>query len=110
MYKKNNMWQIIKAWFIQDTLKPLVLPEKIKYKKQDTTPITQGMYDLIMLAHNEKIEYNKLNTCKRTTDDVCAYVNLCCGTNFGRTKISKVWLGKLDREKLPESKTYNREF
>ena len=95
---------------MQDISKPLVLPEKIKYKKQDTTPITQSMFDLIMLARNEQIEYNKHNKTKRTIEDICAYINLCCGTNFGRSKISAVWLGKLDREKLPEGKTYNREF
>jgi hypothetical protein len=77
-----------------------------KYRKpSDTTKITKQMYDFILLKKEEQDEYN-INKIPpqlyETTEELCDYLNMCFGTNFSRSKLTKVWTGKLNRDELPD--------
>lgn len=114
------MWNKIKAWFIQDDPTNLVLPEsefKPYRKKQDSTPLTQGMYDFVIKAKSEQEDFNNYYDGSngeekkyQTTEELTAFVNMVFGTNFSRSKLTRIWTGKIDRKDLPEGKTYNPEF
>ena len=45
-----------------------------------------------------------------TTEELCDYLNMCFGTNFSRSKLSRIWQGKVNREDLPEGIKYEIPF
>jgi hypothetical protein len=108
------MWDKIKAWFIQDEPTNLVLPKKPYRKPSDTTPITKGMYDFVIEMKASQEEVNRLNkgipALYETTEDLCAYLNIVFGTNFSRSKLTRIWSGHVNREDLPEGIKYEIPF
>jgi len=109
------MWNRIKAWFIQDEPTNLVLPEKPYRKPSDTTPITKGMYDFVIEMKATQEDHNKFYGRKgdhqyETTEELCAYLNLVFGTNFSRSKLTRIWTGHVNREDLPDGNTYKIPF
>lgn len=108
------MWNRIKAWFIQDEPTNLVLPEKPYRKLSDTTKLTQGMYDFVIEMKAQQEENNKYWTSKNgiyeTTEDLCSYLNMVFGTNFSRSKLTRIWNGHVNREELPEGIKYEVPF
>ena len=113
------MWNRIKAWFIQNEPTNLVLSEplyKTKHRKpSDTTKLTQGMYDFVLEMkacqeeHNEFFKEDK-DRMYETTEDLCTYLNMVFGTNFSRSKLSRIWQGKVNREDLLEGIKYEVPF
>ena len=106
-------WYNPRTWF-KSKPKVIELPLEIvsnntpsKRKKYDTKRVTKQMYDFILEAkmqqenHNDFYKESKEHPYE-TVNDLCDYINLSMGTNFGRTKISDVWLGKYNREGLPD--------
>lgn len=76
-------------------------------KKNDTTKLTQYMYDFIVLAHKEFLEYNRTHPKEKiTTLDLTYEINLKMHTHKSRTAISRIWSGKVDRDNLPVGKSY----
>lgn len=76
-------------------------------KNSDTTKITKQMYDFILEAKKQQEVHNIFygrngNQPYETTEELCTYINMSLNTNFSRSKITKVWTGKLNREELPE--------
>jgi len=111
------MWNRIKAWFIQDDPTNLVLPEKPYRKPSDTTPLSKGMYDFVIEMkaaqedHNDFFDGSNGEEKKyETTEDLCVYLNMVFGTNFSRTKLTRIWNGHVNREDLPEGITYTIPF
>lgn len=109
------MWNRIKAWFTQDEPTNLVLPEKPYRKPSDTTKLTKQMYDFVIEMkaaqedHNEFYKESKEHDYE-TTEELCAYLNMVFGTNFSRSKLTRIWNGHVNREDLPEGITYTIPF
>jgi hypothetical protein len=108
------MWNRIKEWFTQDEPTNLVLPKKPYRKPSDTTPLTQGMYDFVIEMKASQEEVNKRNkgikALYETTEELCDYLNMVFGTNFSRSKLTRIWCGHVNREKLPEGIKYTIPF
>ena len=108
------MWNRIKAWFIQDEPTNLVLPEKPYRKPSDTTKLTKGMYDFVIEMKAAQEDHNKsIAYCREvyeTTEELCDYLNMVFGTNFSRSKLTRIWTGKVNREELPEGIKYTIPF
>jgi len=65
------------------------------------------MYDFIICAHDDFIQYNFSHPKnKKTTEDLTKLINERMGTNKSRTALSRVWLGHVDRDDLPVGKPY----
>jgi len=109
------MWDRIKAWFIQDEPTYSILPEKLYRKPSDTTPLTKGMVKFILEMKKLQEDHNEFygkdgDHAYETTQDLCDYINMVFGTNFSRSKISKVWSSNFDSSKLLEGIEYQVPF
>lgn len=118
------MWKKIKAWFIKDdpywnnTIPDyyISLPKKPYRKPSDTTKLTKGMYDFVIEMKAAQVKHNTnrgvyTNSSEyETTEDLCAYLNMVFGTNFSRSKLTRIWTGHINREDLPEGITYTTDF
>ena len=82
-------------------------------KPYDTTPLTKGMYDFVIEMKAAQEEHNTLvgdSTKYETTEDLCAYLNMVFNTNFSRSKLTRIWTGKVNRENLPDGIKYKIPF
>ena len=118
------MWKKILAWFVQDDPYwtdivhdyDISLPKKPDRKPSDITPLTKGMYDFAIEMkdhqeyHNKHRRGYKDSVKYETTEDLCNYLNLVFGTNFSRSKLTRIWSGKVNREDLPDGITYKIPF
>ena len=109
------MWNRIKAWFISDKPVNLVLSEKPHRKPSDTNKLTRGMYDFVIEMKAAQEDHNNFykeskEHAYETAEDLCAYLNMVFGTNFSRSKLTRIWTGKVNREKLPEGIKYEVPF
>jgi hypothetical protein len=116
------MFKKIRAWFKKDEpINTFVLPEplyKTKYRKpSDTTKLTKQMYDFVIEMKAGQEDYNDFfdgsngeEKKYETTEDLCDYLNIVFGTNFSRSKLSRIWQGKVNREDLPEGIKYEVTF
>jgi len=106
------------SWFtrIFKSKKPIevIQPRSKSYRKpSDTTKLTQGMYDFVIemkaIQENHNDFFDKSERYE-TTEELCDYLNMVFSTNFSRTKISRIWQGKVNREDLPEGIKYEVPF
>ena len=110
------MWKTIKNLF---TRKPMDIyipePSKSYRKKSDTTKLTKGIYDFVIEMKAAQEEHNDFYGRKgdhqyETTEELCAYLNMVFGTNFSRSKLSRIWQGKVNKKDLPVGITYTIPF
>jgi hypothetical protein len=110
------MWKRIFSWFVTDEpVNTFVLPEPSKpYRKpSDTTKLTRGMYDFVIEMKSAQEDHNNFfDKAERyeTTEELCDYLNMVFGTNFSRSKLTRIWSGHVNRENLPEGIKYEVPF
>ena len=115
------MWNKIKAWFKKpieievEITKEFYNTPKSYRKPSDTTPLTKGMYDFVIEMKAAQEEHNDFykgdkDRMYETTEDLCSYLNMVFGTNFSRSKLTRIWSGHVNREDLPEGITYTIPF
>ena len=120
----KQLWNtFINNVFIQDEpVNTFVLPEwlseprKSCRKPSDTTKLTQGMYDFVIEMKAEQNlsnvlhQRNPIKHSYETTEELCDYLNMVFGTTFSRSKLTRIWTGKVKREDLPVGITYTISF
>jgi len=108
------MWNKFIVWFLKDKPSHLVIPSKPYRKSSDTTKLTQGMYDFVIEMKAAQEDHNDFYTNKEhayeTTEELCDYLNMVFNTNFGRSKLTRIWTGKVNRKDLPEGIKYEVPF
>lgn len=106
------------SWFtrIFKSKKPIEIIQPIKkaYRKpSDTTKLTKQMYDFVIEMKAAQEEHNNFfdkSERYETTEELCDYLNMVFGTNFSRSKLSRIWNGHVNREELPEGIKYEVPF
>jgi hypothetical protein len=112
-----SLQQAWSSWFtkIFKSKKPIEITQpKLKpYRKpSDTTKLTKQMFDFTLDMKAQQDEDNK-NIDKSyyvTTEELCDYLNMIFGTRFSRSKLTRIWTGKVNREDLLDGITYNIPF